>query len=498
MGGALRNHFVNTGRWLQAVPIEAPTGATRVGLFFELEQDAAVPVIEARGLDANGEAGAWQRAELTWHEDTLYVGRVDLGLDAYSAELRMSSITDLRALTYNAVVPVPALDEPVASVSQPLRAELTDIVMDRAAWGARATRCSGTDFNKTRMAIHHTVTPADSDPATRLRGIQAFHMDSNGWCDVGYQFLISLDGQIWEGRELDFLGAHVGGHNTGNVGVSFIGCFHSSGCSDWTPFEPPEAMINSAAAIVGRITSIYEINIDSNTVKGHRDHAGASTSCPGDNLHARLNDIREGAGGVVVPGDTFAATYVSQSFPLASEPFILDPGEEVEGFIELRNTGSATWNPGETFLATSEPRDVASPLAASDWTAPNRPTSVDAVVAPGETGRFVFRVRGPVSAGDYPQFFNVVNGTTWFSDPGQGGPPDDQLQVRVMVTVDGDAGPPPMDAGPTLDASTTTDAGTDAGRRMTGDTSGGCGCRTTSAADASWLLLALVLFRRRR
>lgn len=494
LGATLRDHFAHVGHWYQAVALEAPTGATRAGLFFELEENASLPMIEARGIDAEGQPGAWERAEVTWHEDRLYVGRVELGMDAYAVELRVSSVSVLRALTYSAVVPVPALEEPVAAVGQPLRSDLADIVNDRASWGARATGCSSRDTNKMRMAIHHTVTPADSDPATRLRGIQAFHMDTNGWCDVGYHFLISLDGQIWEGRELDYLGAHVGGHNTGNVGVSFIGCFHSSGCMDWTPFTPPEAMIDSAATIVGRITEIFDINIDSTTVKGHRDHEGATTACPGDNLHARLDDIRSRAGSVE-PGLQFRATYVNQTFPLASEPFILDPGEEVIGHIELRNDGSATWNPGETFLATSEPRDGASPLAASDWIAPNRPTTVDRVVAPGETGRFEFYVRGPVAAGDYPQFFNLVNGTTWFSDPGQGGPPDDQLQVRVMVSMDGDAGPPPMDAGPGTDAS--TDAGVDAGLRMTGE-SGGCGCRTTGGADASWLLALLLFLRRRR
>ena len=496
MGAALRDHFAHSGHWYRAVALDAPTGATRVGLMLELEADASLPTFEARGFDAAGEPGTWRRADITWHEDRLYVGRIDLGMDAFSAELRASSVSGLRALTYSAVVPVPRVDDEVASVASPLRSDLADLVNDRASWGARATTCTSRDPNKTRMAIHHTVTPSDSDPATRLRGIQAFHMDTNGWCDIGYHFLISLDGRIWEGRDLDLLGTHVGGHNTGNVGVSFIGCFHSSGCMDWTPFSPPEAMIDSAAAIVGRITEIFDINIDATNVIGHRDHAGATTACPGDNLHARLGDIRSRAGSVG-PGIEFRATYVNQTFPLASMPFVLEPGQEVAGNIELRNDGSATWNPGETFLATTEPRDGASPLAAGDWVAPNRPATVDRVVGPGETGRFEFSVRAPITAGDHAQFFNLVNGTTWFSDPGQGGPPDDQLQVRVMVSMDGDAGPPPMDAGPTADAGTAGDAGADAGLRMTGE-SGGCGCRTSGGADASWLLALVVLGRRRR
>ena len=128
----------------------------------------------------------------------------------------------------------------------------------------------------------------------------------------------------------------------------------------------------------------------------------------------------------------FRAEYVNQTFPLASRPFELAPGETAAGHIELRNTGSETWRPGETFLGTTEPRDGDSPLAASDWPSARRAAAVDRVVPPGETGRFAFTVRAPSAPGEYPQFFNLVQeGVSWFAD--DGGPPDAQLQVRVTV-----------------------------------------------------------------
>ena len=140
----------------------------------------------------------------------------------------------------------------------------------------------------------------------------------------------------------------------------------------------------------------------------------------------------------------YAAEYVEQSFPLASQPFELQPGEPHAGYIEMRNTGSASWAPGETFLGTSEPRDGESALAADDWVSPIRAATIDRVVAPGETGRFAFSVRAPSEPGDYPQFFNLVQeNVAWFGD--QGGPPDDQLQVRVTVV----PGVAPTDAGGT-------------------------------------------------
>lgn len=137
----------------------------------------------------------------------------------------------------------------------------------------------------------------------------------------------------------------------------------------------------------------------------------------------------------------YAAELVAQTFPLARDPFELYPGQEQRGAIELRNVGEASWEPGATFLGTTQPRDGDSPLAASDWIAPNRAATVDRTVPPGETGRFELTVRAPSTLGDHPQFFGLVQeGVAWFGD--QGGPPDDQLQIRVTVVA-----PPPCPAG---------------------------------------------------
>ncbi|HMI91915.1 MAG TPA: NBR1-Ig-like domain-containing protein, partial [Polyangiales bacterium] len=152
-----------------------------------------------------------------------------------------------------------------------------------------------------------------------------------------------------------------------------------------------------------------------------------------------------------------AAEYVAQTFPLAAQPFELAPEQELAGYIELRNAGTQAWSPGATFLGTTEPRDGTSPLAAADWPSPSRAATVDHAVAPGEAGRFAFSVRAPSTPGEYPQFFNLVQeNVAWFGD--RGGPPDNQLQVRVTVVpgAEPEPEPPASDAG--------RDAGNDSAR----------------------------------
>ena len=486
--------------------LAAATGATRVGLLADLDRiDREIPAIEARGVRADGTRGAWRSVETTWREARLFVALAELSDDAEvfaGAELRVGEPEALSQLTWSAIIPEPEVDAEVVSdpgslqtTSSPLRAELGDLVQSRAVWDARSTNCTSADENKYRMAIHHTVTPSSGDPMVRLRGIQNYHMDTRGWCDIGYHFLVSADGRVWEGRPLELLGAHVGSNNTGNIGISYIGCFQTSGCEDWTPFEPPEEMIDGGASAVAALATIFDIAITSDLVKGHRDHTGATTSCPGDNLHARLDDIRSRALALqaetlVDPEPTETGTLglelVSSSLP--SGEYRIGAGAEVSDFLQVRNTGTATWTPETMFLITTGPREGASALAASDWPATGVVAAIDRDVAPGETGNILLQLRGPAEPGSYVQSFGFkLEGVGYFAD--QLGPSDDSISVTVVV----DEGGVVLDGGIVVsDATVVGDGGVSA------PSSSGCRAGGRPASSSALLLLALLVVARRR
>jgi hypothetical protein len=289
------------GDWLVSPNLDTPEGASRVGALITLVGPGAMPVVQARALDGGETLGEWTDLVATWSEEDHHVATAELGGVGDGAQLRVrvSDAPSIQILRWTAVIPdLPdpdASDDPDAELglaTDALRRELTGLgIVTRSAWGARPTRCSSGDSRKTRMAIHHTVT-GSTDPARQLRGIQRFHMDTRGWCDVGYHFLIGTNGTIYEGRPLHLLGTHVGGHNSGNIGISMIGCFHTSGCSGLGPTTPTDAMIRSAGRLVGTLSRLYSIPVDSGRVRGHRDHSGQSTSCPGNNVHSRLGTIR--------------------------------------------------------------------------------------------------------------------------------------------------------------------------------------------------------------
>ena len=129
----------------------------------------------------------------------------------------------------------------------------------------------------------------------------------------------------------------------------------------------------------------------------------------------------------------YGAQFVSQSFPLASTTLTMTAGQVIPSYIELKNTGTKTWD-SNTHLGTTQPRDRKSVFADGTWLADNRPSGVKGTVAPGGTYKFTFDLAAPSTPGTHDEFFGVVQeGVAWFGDPGQGGPPDNDLEVKITV-----------------------------------------------------------------
>jgi hypothetical protein len=102
-------------------------------------------------------------------------------------------------------------------------------------------------------------------------------MDHNGWVDIGYNWLVTQDGRLWEGRQGTWLaiGAHAANQNTAWVGVCWIG--HSGNVAP------------SAAALAAIRWVVDEARRRAGRqllVSGHGQLPGQATECPGSQLRA--------------------------------------------------------------------------------------------------------------------------------------------------------------------------------------------------------------------
>ena len=158
----------------------------------------------------------------------------------------------MSATTPNAVGA--AFDGGSDAILRPAGGRLADrpAISLRSAWGARPANQDTWVAKSMRLAVvHHTgsgesSTYAAADVPAMLRAIQAYHMDANGWNDIGYNFIVDRFGRIWEGRQggIDTLtvGAHAYGLNTGSVGVVILG--------DYRAAPPSTAALDAVAQLV--------------------------------------------------------------------------------------------------------------------------------------------------------------------------------------------------------------------------------------------------------
>jgi hypothetical protein len=228
----------------------------------------------------------------------------------------------------------------------------SDRCRSRAEWGADESlrdRVPANPFPAQVMTLHHTATSnGDTDPAGTVRAIYEYHTVDNGWDDIGYHYLVSEDGTVFEGAwsgqlgatwqqdtysrscseggdGADFAhistaddsdvarGAHAGGYNTGNIGIALLGTFTQRGRSG---ADPQPAAVAAAEQILaensarhgidpeGTVDYANEVNqITVDAISGHRDFN--ATECPGDRLYAMLPQIRADVADLVAsPGDS--------------------------------------------------------------------------------------------------------------------------------------------------------------------------------------------------
>ena len=229
--------------------------------------------------------------------------------------------------------------QPVAT-SSAFAGESQPGIRTRAQWGADESLrtfnsgCGTPSYSATIKVgfVHHTDTPNNYAPADvpgMLRGIYAYHVKTNGWCDIGYNFLVDRFGVVWEGRyggiAKPVFGAHTGGFNKDSFAASLLGTYSSVTPSAATiaavdrlyawklglHYRDPlgKAVLTSAGGVNTKYAAGTQVSF--NTVSGHRDVG--NTTCPGDAAYSQLPAIRTAArsvlgSGLVNPSSTATAT----------------------------------------------------------------------------------------------------------------------------------------------------------------------------------------------
>ncbi|WP_328711554.1 N-acetylmuramoyl-L-alanine amidase [Nocardia salmonicida] len=192
-------------------------------------------------------------------------------------------------------------------------------VITRAQWGAdESIRCQEPTYDDGvgGITVHHTAGRNEysrSESAGIVRAIYAYHAETLGWCDIGYNALVDQYGQIFEGRygglDRAVQGAHAGGFNENTAGVALMGNYENE--------DPSNESLNAIGKFIGWRAKLAGINpkgtttmysegteftpyeydeaVDLPVVFAHRDVG--NTDCPGDAAYALMDRIRGIAAG---------------------------------------------------------------------------------------------------------------------------------------------------------------------------------------------------------
>ena len=139
------------------------------------------------------------------------------------------------------------------------------------------------------IVLHHSASPQDRT----IFDVHQWHLN-RGWFGCGYHFVIHANGEIYEGRSMDSIGAHARGHNRTSIGICVIGNFEET-----HPTVPQRIATGRLVAyLINKFASTKRKNL---SVKRHKDIV--ATLCPGRNFRYYICDDDDVKGEIIAKLD---------------------------------------------------------------------------------------------------------------------------------------------------------------------------------------------------
>jgi hypothetical protein len=384
----------------------------------------------------------WQKMEF----DDDYNGK-DSGVPHYSSQMLTTELTD--SFQYKIVLKPEFSKEDLKSLdfiyldttkgpkkSFKIAAKTDNLkIISRAEWGADENLRFNDQgqaiwedeyYTPQKFIIHHTAgESANVDPMASVRAIYYWHAVSKGWGDIGYNYLIDAQGNIYEGRSGGdgIVGGHAYMRNRNTIGIAILGCYQSathdkaeSNCN--TPTTLTEATKISLNKLIA--SKAREFNIDPlgqsefhgkilPNVIGHSDVG--YTVCPGDLIYQELPQTRKLAYNILQElGGYQKPLPTSAEFIRVSEQEVnIEETKTKDITVEFKNTGQAVWRGYEDAGLFIGEEKIKNKLAAigSVNIALNNTSSSEKIltqyrlqggnVAPGQIGKFVITLNPPLN-----------------------------------------------------------------------------------------------------
>jgi len=120
-----------------------------------------------------------------------------------------------------------------------------------------------------KIIIHCLATPEGREVS--IDEVRRWHVKERGWADVGYHWLIALDGSIEKGRNESRSGAHAKGYNSKSIGVAYVGGVDLN-------MKPKDTRTDAQKLALHCLMKDLKVRYPNAEIIGHRDVS--SKECP--------------------------------------------------------------------------------------------------------------------------------------------------------------------------------------------------------------------------
>ena len=127
------------------------------------------------------------------------------------------------------------------------------------------------------IIVHCTATP-EGQPRT-VEQIRAQHK-AQGWADIGYHILVTLDGKAYLGRDMDISGAHAEEHNSHSIGVCYVGGLENRPGVAYNKLKAKDTRTESQKATLLNLLMDLRKLYPNARIIGHRDVDRKGKECP--------------------------------------------------------------------------------------------------------------------------------------------------------------------------------------------------------------------------
>ena len=121
-----------------------------------------------------------------------------------------------------------------------------------------------------KIIIHCSDTPEGR--ATTVADLRLWHL-KRGFNDIGYHYVIYINGEVHAGRPLDKIGAHCLGHNNHSIGICYIGGRAKANGG------PKDTRTQAQLIALARLIAELRDRFPNATVHGHNEFANKSCPC---------------------------------------------------------------------------------------------------------------------------------------------------------------------------------------------------------------------------